>query len=44
MQRHWLLRKLVNHTNPPSLRQFPEPTAQDKKPVKSIRSPKDSVK
>jgi phospholipid/cholesterol/gamma-HCH transport system substrate-binding protein len=43
MQRTWLLRKHVNHTNPPPLRPFPEPIVPESKPVKSLRSPKNSA-
>jgi phospholipid/cholesterol/gamma-HCH transport system substrate-binding protein len=42
MQRHWLLRKYVNKTNPPPLRPLSEPAAVEKKPVKALPSPKDS--
>jgi phospholipid/cholesterol/gamma-HCH transport system substrate-binding protein len=44
MQRTWLLRKYVNQTNPPSLRTVPETAVPDKKPLKNLRSPKDSAK
>ena len=42
LQRHWLLRKYVNPTNPPPLRPvlWGEPPAQ--KPAKVLRSPKDA--
>ena len=40
MQRHWLVRKLVNPTNPPSLRPPPANNELEKKPVKLLRSPK----
>jgi hypothetical protein len=43
MQRHWLLRKYVNKSNPPPARPLPEPAAPEKKPVKAIRSPADSA-
>jgi phospholipid/cholesterol/gamma-HCH transport system substrate-binding protein len=43
MQRHWLLRKYVNKTNPPSLRPLSETSAPEKKAVKGLRSPKSSV-
>jgi len=39
MQRHWLLRKYVNQTNPPSLNSLSEPAVPEKKPVKVLRSP-----
>jgi len=42
MQRHWLVRKYVNKTNPPPLRPWPELQKPKKEPVKSLRSPKDS--
>jgi phospholipid/cholesterol/gamma-HCH transport system substrate-binding protein len=44
MQRHWLVRKYVNKTNPPPLRPWPELEKPQKEPVKSLRSPKDSAK
>ncbi|HXT40788.1 MAG TPA: MlaD family protein [Candidatus Angelobacter sp.] len=44
MQRHWLLRKYVNHTNPPPLNPSPETAVPEKKPVKALRSPRDSGK
>jgi phospholipid/cholesterol/gamma-HCH transport system substrate-binding protein len=40
MQRHWLLRKYVNKTNPPAVR--PLPASETKKPVTAFRSPRDS--
>lgn len=43
MQRHWLLRKYVNPTNPPRLTPLSENAAPEKKPVKVPRSPKDSA-
>jgi phospholipid/cholesterol/gamma-HCH transport system substrate-binding protein len=39
-QRHWLLRKYVNKTNPPPLRPVPETAAPESKPVKRLHSPK----
>jgi phospholipid/cholesterol/gamma-HCH transport system substrate-binding protein len=42
MQRHWLLRKYVNKTNPPPLHPPYEPVVPDKEPFKVLRSPKDS--
>ncbi len=42
MQRHWLLRKYVNRTNPPPLRPLAEPAGPERKPAQAIRSPKDS--
>ena len=42
MQRHWLLRRYVNKTNPPPTR--PLPVNETRKPVQPFRSPKDSTK
>jgi phospholipid/cholesterol/gamma-HCH transport system substrate-binding protein len=39
MQRHWLLRKYVNKTNPPPLRPLSETAVPEKKPGKSLHSP-----
>jgi hypothetical protein len=39
MQRHWLLRKYVNQTNPPPLRPLSETAVPEKKPGKSLHSP-----
>jgi methyl-accepting chemotaxis protein len=39
MQRHWLLRKLVNQTNPPPLRPLPGPATPKDKPAKVLHSP-----
>ena len=44
MQRHWLLRKYVNQTNPPPLRPLSQPAVPGRPPVKALRSPKDSAK
>jgi phospholipid/cholesterol/gamma-HCH transport system substrate-binding protein len=44
MQRHWLLRKYVNKTNPPPARPLPETAVLEKKPQKSLQSPKNSAK
>jgi phospholipid/cholesterol/gamma-HCH transport system substrate-binding protein len=44
MQRHWLLRKYVNQTNPPPLRPLSETAVPEAKPMKGLRSPKDSAK
>jgi phospholipid/cholesterol/gamma-HCH transport system substrate-binding protein len=44
MQRHWLLRKYVNKTNPPPLRPWPASQVPEAKPVKVFRSPKDSAR
>jgi phospholipid/cholesterol/gamma-HCH transport system substrate-binding protein len=43
MQRTWLLRKYVNPTNPPPLRPLSEPATPEEKPVKALRSPRDSA-
>ena len=43
MQRHWLLRKLVNQTNPPSVHPLSETTVPERKQVKVLRSPKESA-
>jgi phospholipid/cholesterol/gamma-HCH transport system substrate-binding protein len=43
-QRHWLLRKYINQTNPPSLKPFPPPVAEPKKPAKVVRSPRDATR
>ena len=44
MQRHWLLRKYVNQTNPPRRNAPSEPPLPEKKPVKILRSPGDSAR
>jgi phospholipid/cholesterol/gamma-HCH transport system substrate-binding protein len=44
MQRHWLLRKYVNRTNPLPLRPLPVPEAPDLRPLKVLRSPGDSAR
>jgi phospholipid/cholesterol/gamma-HCH transport system substrate-binding protein len=44
MQRHWLLRKYVNQTNPPPVRPPPASEEPQKKPVKAFRSPRDSTR
>ena len=41
LERHWLLRKYVNKTNPPSLRPLSEVQERETRPVKGFRSPKD---
>jgi phospholipid/cholesterol/gamma-HCH transport system substrate-binding protein len=43
MQRHWLLRKYVNPTNPPPTRPQSGTAAPERKPSKSLPSPKDSA-
>jgi phospholipid/cholesterol/gamma-HCH transport system substrate-binding protein len=44
MQRHWLVRKYVNQTNPPPVRPLSESAGPEKEPLKSVHSPKDSAK
>ena len=44
MQRHWLLRKYVNKTNPPPLRPLPGSEEPRKAPVRPLRSPKFSTR
>ena len=44
MQRHWLLRKYVNQTNPLPLRPLPASAEPDRKPVKGLHSPRNSTK
>ena len=44
MQRHWLVRKYVNKTNPPPARPLSETIAPERKPVKVLRSPGDSTR
>lgn len=41
-QRHWLLRKYVNETNPLPVRPLPASAKPARKPFKPLRSPKDS--
>lgn len=41
-QRHWLLRKYVNLTNPPPLRPLPEGPGRPAETAKRLRGPKDS--
>jgi phospholipid/cholesterol/gamma-HCH transport system substrate-binding protein len=43
MQRTWLLRKYVNQTNPPPSRPLSETALPEKKPLKSLHSPKYSA-
>jgi phospholipid/cholesterol/gamma-HCH transport system substrate-binding protein len=43
MQRHWLLRKYVNPTNPPPLRRLPEPAVPENPAGRALRSPKSSA-
>ena len=40
-QRHWLLRKYVNKTNPPPTRPLFEAAKSEQKPLKPFRSPRD---
>ena len=42
MQRHWLVRKYVNQTNPPSPRPLSGTPVPEKKPLKSLHSPNGS--
>lgn len=44
LQRHWLLRKYVNKTDPPPLRPPPASEETPRKVVKAPRSPKDSTR
>ena len=44
MQRHWLLRKYVNRTNPPPIRPLTETAEPERKPVKAFQLPRDSTK
>jgi phospholipid/cholesterol/gamma-HCH transport system substrate-binding protein len=44
MQRHWLLRKYVNKTNPPPLRPLPGVEKPAPKPFLPLRSPKDAAR
>ena len=44
MQRHWLLRKYVNKTNPPPLRPLPGVEKPARKPFLPLRSPKDETR
>jgi hypothetical protein len=40
MQRHWLLRKYVNKSDPPPAHPLPDTTEPENKPVKALASPK----
>ena len=40
MQRHWLLRKYVNQTNPPPSHPLPKTTTSGTQPVRELRSPR----
>jgi hypothetical protein len=44
LQRHWLVRKYVNQTNPPPLRPGPASQEPETKPVKEFRSPKNPAR
>jgi len=44
MQRHWLLRKYVNHTNPPSGQPLLPSSESLRKPAKEFQSPKNAAK
>lgn len=44
MQRHWLVRKYVNKTNPPPLHPLSETALPEQKPVKTFRSPRGSTR
>ncbi len=44
MQHHWLLRKLVNKTNPPPLRPPVEAAKPEARPVKVFHSPRSSAR
>jgi len=43
MQRHWLLRRYVNPTNPPPLRPLSNPVPPVEKPAKALNSPRNSA-
>jgi phospholipid/cholesterol/gamma-HCH transport system substrate-binding protein len=43
MQKHWLLRKYVNQTNPPPLNPSPARDEPDKRPMKVFLSPRNSA-
>jgi phospholipid/cholesterol/gamma-HCH transport system substrate-binding protein len=44
MQRHWLLRKYVNKTNPPPLSALSATAEPAKKPVKALSTPRNAAK
>jgi phospholipid/cholesterol/gamma-HCH transport system substrate-binding protein len=44
MQQHWLWRKYVNHTNPPSLHILPNEVESRPRAVKSFKSPRGSAR
>jgi phospholipid/cholesterol/gamma-HCH transport system substrate-binding protein len=44
MQRHWLIRRYVNRTNPPPLRPQTPSQEPEKEPVEKLRSPKNSAR
>ena len=43
MQRHWLLRKYVNQTNPPPSHPLSKTAMPEQKSLKNLHSPKDSA-
>ena len=43
LERHWLVRKYVNKTNPPPVRPLSENAVPEMKPVKALRPPGDSA-
>lgn len=44
MQRHWMLRKLVNKTNPPPAFPLSGTAEPERKPAKVLRSPRDAAR
>jgi hypothetical protein len=44
MQRHWLLRKYVNHTNPPPMEPWPDGDNAVASPAPWLESPKTSAR
>jgi len=44
MQRHWLVRKYLNKTNPPPFHPLSETALPETEPVKGLRSPRDSTR
>ena len=43
LQRHWLVRKYMNPTNPPPARPLSETGVPEQKPAKVLQSPRDSA-
>ena len=43
LQRHWLVRKYMNPTNPPPVRPLSETGVPEQKPAKVLQSPRDSA-